>query len=95
MVPFSPQLRNWYSDAGGYPDYYYEDFLNVQTAISKSIIREFNANVMLPEVYINVSSHIFHSSMNQLSNSMLFFSATPTHRTTMIRYCKRWSSFCR
>ncbi|XP_039428799.1 phospholipid-transporting ATPase ABCA3-like [Culex pipiens pallens] len=53
MVPFSPQLRFPYTDAGGYPEYYNEDFLNVQTAISKSIIVEFNANVELPEVYIN------------------------------------------
>uniref|UniRef100_A0A8D8MPF5 ATP-binding cassette sub-family A member 3 n=2 Tax=Culex pipiens TaxID=7175 RepID=A0A8D8MPF5_CULPI len=53
MVPFSPQLRFPYTDAGGYPEYYNEDFLNVQTAISKSIIMEFNANVELPEVYIN------------------------------------------
>ncbi|KAL9700794.1 hypothetical protein quinque_004235 [Culex quinquefasciatus] len=28
MVPFSPQLRFPYTDAGGYPEYYNEDFLN-------------------------------------------------------------------
>lgn len=57
QFPFTPELREISLDAGGYPEYYYEGFLSVQSAISKAIIEEFNANVYLPKVYVNVSRH--------------------------------------
>ncbi|EDS44170.1 ATP-binding cassette sub-family A member 3 [Culex quinquefasciatus] len=53
QFPFTPELREISLDAGGYPEYYYEGFLSVQSAISKAIIEEFNANVYLPKVYVN------------------------------------------
>ncbi|KAL1375767.1 hypothetical protein pipiens_017298 [Culex pipiens pipiens] len=53
QYPFTPELREISLDAGGYPEYYYEGFLSVQSAISKAIIEEFNANVYLPNVYVN------------------------------------------
>lgn len=56
MVPFTPRLRNPYSDDGGAPSYYNENFLSVQTAVSKAIIRERSPAADMPQVFIQVSS---------------------------------------
>lgn len=52
MVPFTPRLRNPYSDDGGAPSYYNENFLSVQTAVSKAIIRERSPAADMPQVFI-------------------------------------------
>ncbi|XP_053686915.1 phospholipid-transporting ATPase ABCA3-like [Sabethes cyaneus] len=54
MVPFSPRLRERFSEDGGSPSYYREGFLPIQTAISKAIIQRRNtANDELSPVYVN------------------------------------------
>ncbi|XP_065093705.1 phospholipid-transporting ATPase ABCA3-like [Ochlerotatus camptorhynchus] len=52
MVPFTPRLRFPNSDDGGAPSYYNENFLTIQTAVSKAIIRDQSPSVELPPVFI-------------------------------------------
>ncbi|XP_001662813.2 ATP-binding cassette sub-family A member 3 [Aedes aegypti] len=52
MVPFTPRLRDPYSNDGGTPSYYAENFLSVQTAVSKAIIRERNSASKMHPVFI-------------------------------------------
>ncbi|XP_062542051.1 phospholipid-transporting ATPase ABCA3-like [Armigeres subalbatus] len=52
MVPFTPRLREPFSDDGGSPSYFAEFFLAVQTAVSKAIIRERNPSVDIPPVFV-------------------------------------------
>ncbi|XP_029725473.2 phospholipid-transporting ATPase ABCA3 isoform X1 [Aedes albopictus] len=52
MEPFTPRLRNPYSDDGGTPSYYNENFLSIQTAVSKAIIRARSPAADMPQVFI-------------------------------------------
>ncbi|XP_021697249.1 ATP-binding cassette sub-family A member 3 [Aedes aegypti] len=52
MEPYSPRPRSRFSDDGGPPSYFAENFLSVQTAVSRAIIRERNPRASVPPVFV-------------------------------------------
>ncbi|XP_029725464.2 phospholipid-transporting ATPase ABCA3 [Aedes albopictus] len=52
MEPYSPRPRSRFSDDGGPPSYFEENFISVQAAVSASIIRERSPAVEIPPVFV-------------------------------------------